>query len=140
MKRKLQASVLAFIILFGGGMLSAQAAHAEDVGTMPSGCSISSGTPYASGAYVKWTGSGYCNATNINNFVARLVHNYDGLPDVRVATVYSSPANRPNYSATGTTCDGGGTTQYYNESGYYRSAANGGDVIRTSSQVTLTHC
>ncbi|WP_243233048.1 hypothetical protein [Microbacterium sp. CIAB417] len=90
--------------------------------------------------YVKYSGSGYCNAPYINSFVIRLVHNFNGLPDVRVKTKSQSPAAAPNYSLSDTTCDNGNTTEYYTETGYYRHGEAGGDVIRSSSMRTLTHC
>lgn len=139
MNRKLIATIIAAITCLGGGLVGANAAQAADYGTMPSGCSISPQAPSLSGSRVAWGGSGYCDRSGINSFVAILIHNYDNLPDVRVATAQSF-TTRPNWRASGTTCDNGGTTQYYTEAGYWRSVSNGGDVIRTSSQRTLTHC
>lgn len=131
---------MATALLIGGGVLTAPAAHAENHGTMPKGCSISPITPKLDAKKrVAYSGSGYCKAIPINNFVAILVHNYDGLPDARVKISYSSLKERPDYYANGATCDNGGTTQYFTEAGYWRSQPYT-DVIRTSSQKTLTHC
>ena len=84
MNRKLRATLMATALLIGGGVLTAPAAHAENHGTMPKGCSISPITPKLDAKKrVAYSGSGYCKAIPINNFVAILVHNYDGLPDAR---------------------------------------------------------
>lgn len=134
-----RAVLLTALLVLGGGLMGSQAAVAQDQGTVPAGCTLSSAAPWVSGSYVNFGGSGYCNRNDINSFAARLVHNYDNLPDVRVKTVQSW-GQQPNWSAWGATCDNGGTTQYYTEAGYYRSGAAGGDIILTSAMRTLTHC
>lgn len=134
-----RAILLTAFLVLGGGLVGSQAAVAQDVGTPPTGCSINPSTPWVSGSYVNFGGTGYCSSPTINSFAARLVHNYDNLPDVRVMTVRGW-AQSPNWSAWGSTCDNGGTTRYYTEAGYYRDAGYGGDVIQTSATRTLTHC
>ena len=66
----------------------------------------------------------------------RLVHNYDGLPDVRVWE--SSTYAGPNWYKSGHTCDNGGTTEYYTELAYYLHSLP--DVQRVSPTVELSHC
>lgn len=133
-KTKLATALLtAFIATATAGT---QTALADNYGTLPPGCSVSPVAPRLSGAKIRYAASGYCNK-NIKLFVVRLVHNYDVLPDALVRELVQSPAARPNYSLSGTTCDNGGTTQYYTEAGYYIST---GDAMRTSATRTLTHC
>jgi len=139
MKRGISSILLAVALGIGSPVVGATAAHADDTGTMPAGCTISPVTPSLSGSSVKYAGSGKCSAT-INSFNIRLVHDYDNLPDVRVKTKSQSYTAAPNFSLSDTTCDGGGSTKYYTEAGYYRSANYGGDVIRSSAKKTLTHC
>lgn len=109
-------------------------AHADNVGTMPSGCSITPTAPsIATAKKVLFGGSEKCKGTSSVDF--RLVHNYNGLPDVRVKNVNIIGANHTYH---GTTCDNGTkTTQYYSEIAL-RGLSKA--VQRVSATKTLTHC
>jgi hypothetical protein len=120
----------------GGALVVASPAYADNIGTMPSGCGISPSTPSILVAmgyrYVTFGGSAHCaGATSI---AFRLVHDYSGLPDVRVAEV-TLPYSDTSYS--GHTCDNGGTTKYYSEIAFNGLSTT---VQRVSSSVTLSHC
>lgn len=109
-------------------------AVADNSGTLPAGCSISPSTPSLSGSRVVFGGSARCGGASSADF--RLVHNYNGLPDSRVTNVNQRNNGTGNFSYAGTTCDGGGTTQYYSEIRLYVS----GSPQRVSNTVTLNHC
>ncbi|TPG05169.1 hypothetical protein [Curtobacterium flaccumfaciens] len=64
------------------------------------------------------------------------MHNYDGLPDARVKNVNILKNGTGQFSYTGATCDGGGSTQYYSEVKLYVT----GSPQKASKTVTLTHC
>ena len=130
---KLRTALIA-MGLVAGSLLAAAPAYADNYGTMPSGCSLSPSAPHVSGSRVYWSGTGYCSLAY--QMDSRLVHNYDGLPDVRVAV--ASSYSSPSFSAGSNTCDGGGTTQYYTENAFYYRTRD--DTARVSGTVTLTHC
>ncbi|HEU5222642.1 MAG TPA: hypothetical protein VFU07_03060 [Candidatus Lumbricidophila sp.] len=130
-------TVLASALLLVGSQLIVGAAPANAAGApMPSGCSLAPSTPAMSGAYVWFGASGYCPAGNgVSRMMVELIHNYDVFPDAWAWDTWDWYG--PGYSASATTCDGGGTTQYYTRASFYRSA---GDVWQDSAMKTLTHC
>lgn len=109
-------------------------AVADNSGTLPAGCSISPRTPSISSNRILFGGSALCRAATSADF--RLVHNYNGLPDARVTNVNIPNQGNGDFRYTGTTCDNGGTTQYYSEIQLYVS----GSPQRVSNTVTLNHC
>jgi len=139
MKTSRISSALATAGLIAGSILcGATPAQADNIGTIPAGCSITPvdpGTLVVSGqTRVTYGGNAGCNQAII--IFVRLVHNYDGLPDVRVKE-HSSATTAWSYY--GNTCDNGPTTtEYYSEVGW--NTASIGDVQRTSATKTLTHC
>jgi hypothetical protein len=137
MKVKHAQSMIAAVALVVGAIAVVGApAMADNIGTMPSGCGISASNPtidvYKGVREIVYGGSAHCAGASSIEF--RLVHNYTGLPDVRVAD-----SNIPGDDLTfhGTTCDNGGTTQYYSELAFDGLSTT---VQRVSSTVTLTHC
>lgn len=132
------SSVVAATVLIAGTLGAGVAAHADNLGTIPPGCAITATTPsiqvVSSKSKVKFGGYASCINSTTNYF--RLVHNYNGVPDVRV-TEFSTLTNP--YSYSGTTCDHGpASTEYYSEVGWHTASI--GDVQRISSVVTLNHC
>jgi hypothetical protein len=79
---------------------------------------------------------GYGTCSSAYEMDVRLVHNYQSTPDL-VDSEFPT-YNAPNFSGFATTCDGGGTTQYYTELAFYFNGS--GDVQRVSATKTLTHC
>lgn len=131
--KRLPSALIAFGLV-AGSLAVAIPAYADDYGTMPSGCSMSPVAPTVVSSHVHYSGTGYCSIAY--EMDTRLIHNYDGLPDVEVADVQSFSI--PSFSGSGSVCDGGGTTQYYTELAFYYNSR--GDTQRVSSTKTLTHC
>lgn len=135
MNRKLLTTGLAVIgLTLAAALTPATAALADNVGSMPSGCSATPRTPgLSSTKKVTYGGSTSCVYAQVSFF--RLVHNFDGLPDARVAE--QSYTGKDN-SYSGSTCDNGtATTPYYSEVGWSSSL---GTVQRVSKTISLTHC
>lgn len=132
--QKLKSALAVCAVLAGGAFVTATPAYADAIGTMPSGCSISPSTPtvYSSTRQISFGGSGSCSRATSMDF--RLVHNYSGLPDVRVRNV-NIPGSPTTYH--GLTCNNGGTKQYYSE---IALLGTGSTVQRVSRTVTLSHC
>jgi hypothetical protein len=105
-------------LVFAAVTATAGVARADDEGTMPKGCYATGVKPTQATVgkqtkEVHFAGKGGCGEA-YKDFV-RLVHNYDGFPDVQVTerTDFGT-----SFGRTGNTCDGGGTTQYYSEAGW----------------------
>ena len=129
-------SMLLAITLIAGGLLAAAPAYADNAGTVPSGCSISPNRPtilvVSEARRVTFGGSANCNAASSIDF--RLVHNFTTFPDVRVRQVNIAQSQA---SYTGSTCNNGGSKQYYSEIALRGLSTT---VQRVSSTVTLTTC
>ncbi|MBF4625207.1 hypothetical protein [Clavibacter sp. VKM Ac-2872] len=125
--------VAAFAVL--ASLAGAAPALADNSGSLNIGCSISPRTPtLVNGGVIYSGGSATCSQASGADF--RLVRNFNGTPDVRVANQYIPQT--PSFTMThyNTNCDGGGTGQYYTEIRLYAPGA----AQRVSPTVTLSHC
>lgn len=141
MKARL-STVLAITALLGGALFAVSTpAAADSQGTLPSGCSISPTAPGTKGYLpnkpkVTFGGSARCGGST-TGVTFKLVHNYNGLPDAVAATGYMGAVGTGSYSNSYSTCDNGGTTEYYTE---IQLHGWGSTIQRASGNRTITHC
>lgn len=133
MNKKTLILAIASLLVLGGP--SAAFANSSP---MPSGCSLSPIAPYLdkNTAKVAYSGSGNCANRDVKEMVTTLWHNYDVFPDAWADD--TTDWTGPKWTGGNKLCDGGGSTQYYTETAYYRYRTS--DTYRTSSMKTFNHC
>ncbi len=137
MNTKIRKSIVALALVAGSLALATPAAHA-DQGSLPSGCSLSAGGPSVSNGRITYSGQGYCSGNGITTLKVELWHWWSWLPAVTVASAQDNFG--PDWYAGGSTCDNGGTADYFTKAAFWRDASRGGDIIRESSPRSLSHC
>lgn len=137
--RKMSISLTVGFLVGGGlGVGPATANDGEYFAAKCSRANISAGNPYRNNkAKVAFRANAYCQ--NASKMIARVYHYYaPPFPDPIVMNKMTY-LDRPNFSTSGATCDGGGSTTYYTKV-FMVYGNQSPDTTKKSAKRTFNHC